>query len=282
MYKIFICANKFQSIAAKVSKNSILNRSNFKSSDIEILLKEDFDFMNKLQNIDLLRSGEKFRFTENDMQNFTLLRFHVPKLMGYQGRALVIDPDVFQVREGISDLFNLPSQEFAIHSREGKKRGYWSSSVMLLNNKKLKHWNLEDLIYRMHKEEIDYQDLISLKNEKSICPIRSIWNEYDDIKPETIFLHTTEKITQPWRKGLKLDSSIPKIFGLIPREKIYKFFGKDLMTGREHPRKIVSDFFFAELADCYKKNLITDSELKDAISQGLIRKDIYKKLRLSH
>ena len=44
-----------------------------------------------------LRDGEKRRWLNNDLQSFTPLRFMPPELMGYKGRAVVIDPDVLRV-----------------------------------------------------------------------------------------------------------------------------------------------------------------------------------------
>ena len=80
---------------------------------------------------------------------------------------------------------------------------------MLLSCENLKHWSLESFIEELHQGQIDYDDLINLRLEHSVAPLQTKWNEFDDIKPETLLLHTTEKLTQPWRAGLKLNSSIP-------------------------------------------------------------------------
>ena len=95
--------------------------------------------------------------------------------------------------------------------------------------------------------------------------------EFDQINLNTILLHTTEKITQPWRAGLSLNSRIPPLFKFIPRAPIYKLFGKDLTKGREHPHQAVTDFFFKELALCLSENIISSQELDNAIQKKFIR-----------
>jgi hypothetical protein len=279
--KIFICSNRQQNIAAQVSKSSILRNSSFTSSDVEIISKEDFGFMNDLSTKEILREGRNFIFAENDMQNFTLLRFHIPQLMDYQGTALVIDPDIFLVRKGLDDLFDLDFNFAPIYCRPGPRRGLWSTSVMVFDAAKLRHWCVKSFIDEMSRGKLDYSDLINLKIEKSV--IKSLptkWNEYDDIKEDTILLHTTEKITQPWRAGLKMSSSIPKLFGFLPRERIYSLFGRDLRTGREHPVDRVTEFFFNELKHCINNKTISYEEIDLAISQQWIRSDIMSCLNI--
>ena len=119
--KVFICSNKHQMIAAKVSKHSIISRSNLRDNDVRIIAKEDFEIMNSLDHAEILRNGSMFRFGDDDMQNFTLLRFHVPELMKYDGKALVIDPDIFLVRNGIEKIFDIDTQDQVLLSRKGKK-----------------------------------------------------------------------------------------------------------------------------------------------------------------
>ncbi len=279
--KIYICSNKQQNIAAQVSKSSILRNSSFNEDDIEIINKEDFDFMNELSSKEILRAGRGFIFSDDDMQNFTLLRFHIPKLMNYRGRALVIDPDVFLVRQGLEDLFALDFNTASVYCRPGIKRGFWSTSVMVFDASALEHWCIKSFIDDMSHAKLDYSDLINLKKEKAIIKsLETKWNEYDKLKEETILLHTTEKITQPWRAGLKMNSSIPKLFGFLPREIIYSIFGKDLRTGREHPEKEVTAFFFNELENCIRNGMISFQEIDFAISQQWIRADIMSRLNI--
>ena len=56
-----------------------LKRSEFQFSDVNIVYKENFKFMNAQMEYHL-RDGKEFVFSDDDMQNFTLLRFYIPEL----------------------------------------------------------------------------------------------------------------------------------------------------------------------------------------------------------
>ena len=270
--KIFICSNENQLIGAKVSKYSIIQRSHFSEEDVEIILESDVPQLNYFFSKPYLRGGRMQIFDKNDMQSFTLLRFYIPELLGYEGKALVIDPDVFLVREGLEQLEDFNSSP--IYARRGLQRNSWGSSVLLLSCNHLQHWSLQSFIDGLHEGQIDYDDLINLRYEKSIAPLETKWNEFDDIKSDTILLHTTEKLTQPWRTGLKLNSSIKPFLKFIPRAPIYKIFGKDLTTGREHPNQEVSNFFFKELSKCISKNVVSNDDLNKGIEKNFLREDL--------
>lgn len=277
--KIFICTNDNQSIGAKVSKQSIINRSSFTAEDITILNESDYHDLKKFFSSSYMRRGRMTEHEKNDMQSFTLLRFMIPQLMGYTGRALVIDPDIFLVRDGLESLRDFPMEVFPIYARKGLTKGSWGSSVMLLNCQQLQHWKLSNFVTQMHEGLLDYDNLINLKNEqKNITFLENKWNEYDAIKKDTILLHTTEKITQPWRVGLKLNSAIKPLFGIFPRAPIYRLFGKNLTIGREHPEKIVTSFFMKELANCLKNRIISSDEIDRSIENNFLRSDIYQEL----
>ena len=277
--KIFICTNDNQSIGAQVSKQSIINRSIFKESDITIIDESDFPELRKFFSLPYKRKGKMIDHENNDMQSFTLLRFLVPQLMNYKGRALVIDPDIFLIRQGLEELQDFPMEDYPIYARKGHANGVWGSSVMLLNCAQLHHWKLINFIEQMHDGTLDYDDLINLKTEeKKIAVLENKWNEFDAITKNTILLHTTEKITQPWRAGLELNSLITPLFYIFPRAPIYKLFGKNLTIGREHPQQAVTSFFMKELADCLNNGSIVRHEIDQAIEKNFIRKDIYLEL----
>lgn len=277
--KIFICTNDNQSIGAKVSKQSILNRSSFRNSDIEIINESDFPELKRFFSLPYKRKGKMIEHEKNDMQSFTLLRFIIPELMQYHGRAFVIDPDVFLVRNGLEQLLDFSMENYSIYARYDSSKGSWGSSVMLLNCSKLHHWNLSKFIDLLQAGDLDYDDLINLKSEKrKVGILETKWNEFDIIKENTILLHTTEKITQPWRVGLELNSLITPLFNFIPRAPIYKLFGKNLTIGRDHPQKLVTSFFLKELSNCLDEGVIKGHEIEYAIENNFLRSDIYSEL----
>ena len=276
--KVFICTNDNQSIAAKVSRNTILKRSKYKEMDVIILEEADVSELKFFHSKPYLRGGRMIEPDKKDMQSFTLLRFYVPELMGFSGKALVIDPDIFLIRNGLEELEDFDFESSSIFARKGLRRNSWGSSVLLLDCEKLEHWSLRSFIDGLHNGTIDYDDLMSLKHERSVMPMESKWNEFDEINTDTLLLHTTERITQPWRAGLKLNSSIKPILKFIPREPVYKLFGKDLSVGREHPKPEVSEFFFKELSECIEKKVISIGEIEEGIDKNFLRKDLKEKL----
>lgn len=279
--KIFICSNNTQQIGAKVARHCILKRTDLDRHDVEIILEEDYSEMQKFFSKPYLRHGRMEIFKKHDMQSFTLLRFHIPKLMNYEDKAIVMDPDIFLVRGGFEYLESLSFDKFSIYARRGLKNNSWGSSLMLLSCNQLKHWSLENIISSLHSGLIDYDDLINLRLENNeIGELDKRWNEFDELNDKTIFLHTTEKRTQPWRAGLKLDSSIPPILRYIPRAPIYKLFGKDLTMGIEHPHEAITHFFMSELAECVAKEIITYKEISFAVDMKHIRPDILEILEL--
>ena len=92
-----------------------------------------------------------------------------PELMAYQGRAVVIDPDVFAVGD-VWELLSRDMQGKAIMCRrragpKGVVDRCLASSVMLLDNEKLKHWKVKEKFEMMFTFEQDYQPWICLKDE---------------------------------------------------------------------------------------------------------------------
>ena len=202
----------------------------------------------------------------------------LPELMKYKGKALVIDPDVFLVQKGLEDLEKFDFKTYPIYARQGLQKDSWGSSVMLLSCEGLRHWSLKTFIDRLHKGDLDYNELMNLSFENSVGSLDTKWNEFDMLKKDTILIHTTERLTQPWRAGLKLNSSIKPFLKFIPKAPIYKFFGRDLTIGREHPDTNVSKFFFNELSLCISKNIIGVEEINLGIKNKFIRNDIHEKI----
>jgi len=92
-------------------------------------------------------------------------------------------------------------------------------------------------------------------------------------------LHTTARISQPWRVGLKFNSYIKPILKIIPREWIYKIMGRPFDKGIEHPDAKVTKFFFNELKHALKDEHISMENLSDAVKNNFVRRDIFGVLK---
>ena len=107
--------------------------------------------------------------------------------------------------------------------------------------------------------------------------MKGIWNSFDKITEKTKALHTTRRITQPWKTGLPIDftpNPMPKIFGIIPRELIHKLLGKYPTHYLPHPDKEVEKFFINLVHEALEAGAITRYEIEEAIREKHVRSDL--------
>ncbi len=86
-------------LGAKVAAHALARNSAQRDAfDVRIIHTDDYPFLRARDGQQFLRDGVKRHWRMDDLQSFTPLRFLPPELMGYQGRAVVIDPDIFADR----------------------------------------------------------------------------------------------------------------------------------------------------------------------------------------
>jgi hypothetical protein len=276
----FIQANKKQILGAYLAKYAF--EKTYKGSDpipVTIMLVEDIPIFQKFSNSSFIRkagTGDIRKIDGNDLQSFTLTRFMPPELMGFEGRAVVIDPDIFALKD-ISELYemNLGSA----HLAACRKKDAWDSSVMVLDCAKLTSWRVENWLDKLSNGEIDYDSIMTIKNEHNVLEIPRKWNNLDMLSEDTYMLHTTNRITQPWRTGLPIDftrNPMPKYFGLIPREPIHKLLGKYKTTYQPHPDKKIENWFLSLVKDALADGAITKEQVQHEVNEGHVRKDIFE------
>jgi hypothetical protein len=280
---VFIQANAQQMLGAKVARFSILKHLRDKDSlDIKILDVGTMPIFTNLIGKTYKRNGRTLTYTQDDLQGFTISRIMPPKLMGYQGLAVVIDPDIFFLTD-VNELFQMDMQGRAIACTRYHEKNEWESSLMLLDCAKLTNWIPEELLQKFVDNKLDYLDIVRLRmvDPKTILEIPRYWNSFDKLTPETKVLHTTKRLTQPWKTGLPIDftpSPMPKIFGIIPREPIHKLLGKYPTHFEKHPRADVEKFFLALVKESLEAGVISKAEIEEEINQGNVRKDLLEKL----
>ena len=80
---------------------------------------------------------------------------------------------------------------------------------MIFNNEKFKHISFEKILDLLFAHKLDYKNLIHLNyyidNGINIFEADESFNSFDKYDNRTEFLHTTNRITQPWKTGLKID-----------------------------------------------------------------------------
>jgi len=304
---VFIQSNAMNWVAAKVSEYAIKKATrHLDRFDVRILRLEDYPVLHG-------RHGHFYkhdygingigRWRNDYSQSFVPLRFLPPQLMRYEGRALVIDPDVFAISD-VSELITRDMQGKAIvcrkvgPSRTGRKPGrrpYYSLGVMLLDCSKLKHWQWDQQIEDMFhfKRALIPWRSFWLEPEENIGLLEEEWNHLDTLNGRTKLLHYTRRSTQPWMTGLPYDR-LPrkhekKAWGIVPKpwvDGMKSFFKGEgyLPYGRyqKHSDPNQEKFFFSLLKECVEQGILTENLLRTEIQKKHIRPDTFALLKSLH
>jgi hypothetical protein len=283
---VFIHTNARQKLGALVARYALHRNSRRSDSfDVRILDTADYPFLAAREGQPFKRDGYKRIWRNDDLQSFTPLRFLPPEEMRYQGRALVIDPDVFAV----ADVWELLSRDMQGRSvlcrrRAGLKghHGEYATSVMLLDCACLTHWNCQEQFDELFAFTRDYMDWISLKLEAvdSVGPLEREWNDFDRLTAETRMLHNTRRLTQPWKTGLPIEFTPEDGFRSSPLYDLAvrvskKVIGPNKLISRywRHPDRNQERLFFGLLRECLDKGLISEALIREEMARDHIRHD---------
>jgi hypothetical protein len=165
-HKVFIQTNDEQYLGALVAAHALRRNSRHAERfEVHILHYNDFPWLHAREGQPFLRGVERRVWKRDDLQSFTPLRFMPPKLMGYAGRAVVIDPDCFAV----TDIWDLLSRDMRGKALMCRIRpalkdlpAYRASSVMLLDNARLGHWDAERTFNELFAFKTDYLKWVKL------------------------------------------------------------------------------------------------------------------------
>jgi hypothetical protein len=269
---VFIQANRKQLLGAKISAYSYKRNSKRPDSfAVHIIQAEDFPrLMQPGQSI--LRAGHVREWDPDDLQSFTPTRFAPPKLMHYEGRAVVTDPDCFGVGD-VADLFDRDMEGKAVMAvaRPGHngRDDYVATSVMLLDCAKLGHWDPDKDFGDLFAHRFDYVDWIELKREPrdTIGLLEPEWNSFDTLNQGTKILHTTKRRTQPWKTGLPVDYTLREQgpFDFIRRWRSRRY--------ERHPDRNQEALVYSLLGEMVDQGLVSERELRQEIADKHIRGD---------
>lgn len=284
--RVYIHTNEKQWIGALVAAYALKrNSADPDAFDVEFLQVRDFEFLKVKEGQPFLRGGVDRIWRIDDLQSFTPLRFLPPKLMGYEGRAVVIDPDIFAVGD-INELFDRDMQGKAVMGRyrsaNRNKAQCVATSVMLMDCAKLRHWDAEKEFDELFRYERDYKEWMCLRDEppENVGYLEDAWNDFDRLTENTRMLHNTRRRTQPWKTGLPVD--------FTPADKLRKYpllgflnrlrgrlFGEYAFLGRyrEHPDSQQEAFFFGLLKECLDRGIVSESLLQEEMNRNHVRHD---------
>lgn len=283
---VFVHTNPKQYLGALVSAYSMRRASRHADElRIEVINHTDYPFFQRHEGDSYLIGGQKRVWRNDDLQSFTPLRFLPPELMGYEGRAVLVDPDVFAA----GDIWELLTRDMGgkaimCRRRPPKKAGPggWATSVMLLDCARLRHWRTEEAFDELFVFKRDYIDWIELQleDQDSIGPIEDEWNDFDRLTPATRLVHNTKRQTQPWKSGLPVDFVTAEKFRLFP-PKGWLGRGRRLLFGEyglagsyePHPDPNQERFFFGLLKECLERGIVTEAMLRDEMAKNHVRHD---------
>ena len=272
---VVIHTNDKQMLGALVSAHSFRRNSRTPDAfDVRIVNASDFPELQERGHT-LLRGGHVREWDPDDLQSFTPVRFAIPGLLGYEGLALVTDPDVFAVGD-VAELFGRDLEGKAIWCRP--RPGYHkitdplATSVMLLDNSGLEHWRFAADLEALWAHEVDYLDWINLQRENldAIGLLEPEWNHFDTLTPATKLLHNTKRRTQPWKTGLPIDFTF--------RERGLLNFALPIVRKlapnyTRHPDRNQEAYFYALLADAVDAGAVTTDQVRKEVRLGHIRRD---------
>jgi bisphosphoglycerate-dependent phosphoglycerate mutase family 1 len=147
---------------------------------------------------------------------FGFVRFMVPSLCEFQGRAIYLDADQVVLGD-IHELAEELQQPFAVglvHKLEGTFAGKPvearnETSVMVLDCDQLSAWNPEKIFdpvvpngADLEAGQIHYRDFMRLAwlDRASIQEIDSRWNHYNMVRSDTKLVHFSHVREQPWKR----------------------------------------------------------------------------------
>ena len=287
---VVIHTNDQQMVAALVSAHSLKSRSTSPHLfHVRLLRLEDYPELYK-------RHNQRFVWEEGDAplvwnrrnhQTFGPLRRMVPSLLGFQGRALVIDPDVFAIADVYELLIrDMGGKAILCHQRSEWREGRrpYSSAVMLLDCSKLTHWQWQSEMDKLFSGQLRLGPYLSLLDEPPdhIGLFEEEWNHFDTLIEKTKLLHNTRIDTQPWKTGLLADYyyHAHRRAGLLAALKhagriVLAPLRRHPVRYKPHPDLRQEQLFFALLRECLEVGSITTEFLQAAIRKNYLRKDAF-------
>jgi len=288
---VFIHTNERQWLGALVAEYSFRrNSANPDKFDVKFIHTRDYDYLRAKEGQSFLRGGTTRVWRMEDLQSFTPLRFQPPKLMNYEGRAVVTDPDVFAVGD-VYELLTRDMEGKAVMGRhrsgKSEKASQVATSVMLMDCEKLSHWNPEADFDALFRFERDYKEwmVLGYEDPANIGYLEDCWNDFDHLDDNTRLIHNTKRKTQPWKTGLKVDYTPADKFKDKPllasaNRLRAKVFGEYGLLGRykEHPDRRQEELFFGLLKECLDTGHVSEDLVRDEMRKNHVRQDAFEVL----
>lgn len=175
---------------------------------------------------------------------FSMYRYIIPEVCGYQGRAVYLDSDMICLAD-IRELFEVPMNGHAILAKRHEEPGRWHTSVLVIDCERC-HWDMNVITEELSRGDYSHYDLMELDPKflkqygLSIGELDPRWNSFDYWDSETKLIHYTGIETQPWKLG-------------------------------DHP---YGELWFQYFNEAKRAGVVTDDDIDLSILRGYVRRDI--------
>jgi hypothetical protein len=147
--------------------------------------------------------------------SFGFVRFLVPSLFGWSGRAIYLDCDqlVFGDIRELHDALDEGHDVALVQAPEGEFRGkpvgrHNQTSVMVLDCARLRDWDPATLFERVVPArqavpagKLAYREFMKIEwmDPRRLQPLDPRWNHFNIVRPDTRLVHFSNMRTQPWK-----------------------------------------------------------------------------------
>ena len=294
--RVFIHTNWQTELPARVAAFSVSRQAN--GLRPEFIRLEETRALLEREGETYLRRGRIHVWQNHDANSFMPVRMSAPQHANFQGRVLLLDPDIFAIAD-LSPLLEMDMQGKAIFACRGSDPDNlpFNTSVMLLDCAKLRHWNFDKNIERLFAHEIDYQQwaMLAYEDPNTIGILPDKWNDLDQLTSETRLLHLTRDLTQPWKTGLPVNFNYDKLLDMAALEPLQRLgvlqrrLGRQLQTLASrfskrilrtdifspHPDPLQEWHFMNLLGQALDSGEMTPKEVSQQIELGNVRKDLF-------
>lgn len=199
--RVFIGSGEASLLERKVAAYSLRKHT---ARDLDVYVFNGTHNAVELNDEEPVAAPMSLRVKYRNVTEFSLYRYLIPEICGYEGRAIYIDSDTICLAD-IGELFDAPMDgAHFLAKSEAYKGGLWGLSVMLIDCGACR-FDLEEVVGEIDRGLYTMTDFSCMSPEFLACHPYRIgaldprWNSFDEADAGTKLIHYTNLYTQPWK-----------------------------------------------------------------------------------
>jgi hypothetical protein len=241
--KVFIGSGEASLLERKTALYSVRKHTR---RDLDIYVFNGTHNAVELNDTQPIAAPMSLRVKYRNVTEFSLYRFLIPEICGYQGKAIYIDSDMVLLTD-IGKLFDTPMDgaDFLAKSEAYPGEALWALSVMLIDCEKCR-FDLEHVVDELDQGFYSMTEFSCMsprflsRNRYDIGRLDPRWNVFDEWDSETKLIHYTNLEAQPWR----------------------------------HPNHPYGELWFRYFNEAVAQGFITQKDIELSTMRGYVRSDI--------